>query len=588
MSELSTYLTEAGVAARVASRYPRFRPGASWSPARCLSECARRWPERAAVLFEDRRYTWREVDRIVDRTARAFQEIGIEAGDSVALLMDNRPEYLFAASALSRLRAKAALLNTNVSGPALIHALEAGRARLALVGAEHEDKVAEIRGELPIPAEAVYIQRDGELEGSAGFASFDTLVCRATDGPIEGLQAPRVEEHACYIYTSGTTGLPKAAVIPNSRFVMGGTLFGRGLLDLGPGDVVYLTLPLYHSNGMIGGWSSVLQGGATIALRRKFSASNFWSDVRKFEATAFIYIGELLRYLLNAPEHPRDGHHKLRVIAGNGLRPDIWEEFQNRFKVPMIREIYGATEGTTVLANCTGRVGMVGRLQPGLVVARCDLLSGDLWRGEDGHSEAVAAGEIGLLITPINTLTKFDGYVDEEASQEKILSDVFEAGDRYFNTGDLLKLHEGRWLSFADRVGDTFRWKGENVSTNEVAETLNGAIGVLESNVYGVEVPNTEGRAGMASVNHDESFDLDLFNHWVIDKLPVYMRPYFLRLQSEMRITGTFKHQKVDYRDEGYDPAKTSDPLFFLDGEKYVPLSVALHDRIATGDLKIR
>jgi acyl-CoA synthetase (AMP-forming)/AMP-acid ligase II len=588
MSELSTYITEARVAARIASRYPRFRPGAAWNPARCLSECARRWPDNVAILFEDRRYAWREVDRIVDRTARAFQEIGVQPGDSVAVLMDNRPEYLFAVCALSRLRAKAALLNTNVTGASLIHAIKAGRASYALVGAEHEGKISAIRDELPIPAELVYIQRDGELECSGELTSFDTLVCRAADGPLAETLAPTAEEHACYIYTSGTTGLPKAAVIPNSRFMMGGTLFGRGLLDLGPGDVIYVTLPLYHSNGMIGGWSSALQGGATIALRRKFSASNFWSDIRKFEATAFMYIGELLRYLLNAPEHPRDGHHKLRAIAGNGLRPDIWEEFQTRFNVPLIREIYGATEGTTVLANCTGRVGMVGRLQPGLVVARCDLLSGDLWRGDDGHSEAVEPGEVGLLITPINSLTKFDGYVDEEASQKKILTDVFVAGDRYFNTGDLLKLHEGRWLSFADRVGDTFRWKGENVSTNEVAETLNGATGVLESNVYGVEVPGTEGRAGMASVNHDEAFELDLFNRWVIDNLPVYQRPYFLRLQSEMRITGTFKHQKVDYRKEGYDPSQISDPLFFLDGEKYVPLSRELHERIAAGEVKLR
>ncbi len=230
---------------------------------------------------------------------------------------------------------------------------------------------------------------------------------------------------------------------------------------------------------------------------------------------------------------------------------------------------------------------MVGRLQPGLRIARCDLLSGDLWRGPDGRGEALERGT-GLLITAINSLTKYDGYVDEEASEKKVLRDVFHPGDLYFDTGDLLELHEGGWLSFADRVGDTFRWKGENVSTNEVAEILNGAPGVLETNVYGVEVPGSEGRAGMASVNYGESFDLDLFNGWVLEKLPVYMRPYFLRLQHEMRTTGTFKHQKTDYRKEGYDPGQVEDPLYLLDGEKYVPLDADLYARISSGELKLR
>ena len=588
MSELSTYLTEAGVLARLGRRYPRFRPGARWSPSRCLGDCARHWPDAVAILFEDRRYSWREVDRIVDRTARAFREIGVAPGDSVAVVMDNRPEYLFAVCALSRLRAKAALINTNVTGSALVHALEAAQVAFAIVGAEHEGKIIEIRSELPIPLGTVLLQRDGEKQGTGAFASFDALVGHAPDGPPEGLRAGTVEEQACFIYTSGTTGLPKAAIIPNSRFLMAGTLFGRGLMDLRPGDVVYVTLPLYHSNGMLGGWSGCLQTGATIALRRKFSARAFWSDVRRFEATAFIYIGELLRYLLNTSPHPKDGQHRIRVAAGNGLRPDIWQEFQDRFKVPLIREIYGATEGTTVLANCTGRVGMVGRLQPGLHVVRCDPLSGELWRGPDGRGEALGPGDTGLLISRINALTKFDGYVDEEANQKKILRDVFEEGDTYFDTGDLLELHEERWLSFADRVGDTFRWKGENVSTNEVAEILNGAPGVLETNVYGVEVPDTEGRAGMASVNHGEAFRLDEFNAWVIDKLPVYMRPYFLRLQQGMRITSTFKHQKTDYRKEGYDPSQVADPLYFLDGEKYVPLDTELHRSLLSGDVALR
>jgi len=466
MSELQTLIAEGRAIARIAARAPRFRPGARWNAARCLRECARRWPDGTALLFEDRRYAWREIDHLADRTANAFRRMGVEPGDSVALLMDNRPEYVVAVAALSRLRARAALINTNVVGDALSHALKAGLAAHALVGAEHEGKLAELGDALPFPADCVRVQRDGDLTGGDAFASFDELVCACSDAHADDDVPPRAEEHALYIYTSGTTGLPKAAVVSNAKLMMAGTLFGRGLFDMGPDDTVYVTLPLYHSNGMYGGVAGALQTGATIALRRKFSASQFWSDVRRYEATAFIYIGELLRYLLNQEPHPKDGHHRLRVAVGNGLRPDIWQAFQQRFQVPLIREFYGATEGIAAIANITGRVGMVGRLQPGQVIARCDPLTGELWRGPDGRGEALEPGGTGLLLARIGGPIKFDGYVDEAASRKKVLTDVFADGDAYFDSGDLLDLHEGRWLSFADRVGDTFRWKGENVSTN--------------------------------------------------------------------------------------------------------------------------
>jgi len=359
-------------------------------------------------------------------------------------------------------------------------------------------------------------------------------------------------------------------------------------MALDPSETVYVTLPLYHSNAMFAGWSAVLATGACMALRRRFSASRFWSDVRRYDASAFVYIGELCRYLLHQPASPDERRHSVRVATGNGLRPDIWEAFQERFRIPLVREFYGATEGNVALANFVGRPGMVGRLQAGQAVVRCDLATGDVLRGDDGWCHSVEEGETGLLLGRIHRVATFDGYVDEQASRRKIREDVFAKGDRYFDTGDLLTVHADGWLSFADRVGDTFRWKGENVSTNEVAEVLNRAPGVLESNVYGVEVPGTEGRAGMASLRCDTSFSLEALNDRVIEQLPVYQRPYFLRLQSEMRVTGTFKHQKTDYRREGFDPARTQDPLFFLDGEKYVPLDAALYRAIVSGEVSLR
>jgi acyl-CoA synthetase (AMP-forming)/AMP-acid ligase II len=392
----------------------------------------------------------------------------------------------------------------------------------------------------------------------------------------------------CYIYTSGTTGLPKAAIITNQRFLMASTMFGCILGEATPGDTVYMTLPLYHSNGMFGGWGATLLSGAALALRRKFSASNFWKDVRDFDATVFIYIGELCRYLLNHTSTPDERDHRLRLGIGNGLRPDIWEKFQARFGVPLIREFYGATEGNAPLMNLEGRQGMVGRLRSGQIIVQCDPSTGEVIRNAQGRCQPVAVGERGLLLGKITNLTRFDGYVDEAATQNKILHDVLAPGDRYFNSGDLMQLHPGSWVSFADRVGDTIRWKGENVSTNEVAETLNGARGVLESNVYGVQVANAEGRCGMASLRVGDDFDLGEFAAYVTRELPSYQRPHFLRLQGDMRVTGTFKHQKVDYREEGYDPHRVADPLYFLDGEHYVRIDEELHRKLTSGEVAPR
>jgi acyl-CoA synthetase (AMP-forming)/AMP-acid ligase II len=270
------------------------------------------------------------------------------------------------------------------------------------------------------------------------------------------------------------------------------------------------------------------------------------------------------------------------------LRPDIWEEFQERFEIPLIREYYGATEGNSMSINMTGRAGMVGRLITGAKLIRCDLETGEPYRNARGRCEVVREGGTGLFVAPISRIIPFDGYADRGASEKKVLENVFAKGDRYFNSGDLLTLHDDDWIAFSDRVGDTFRWKGENVSTNEVAEILNGAPGVLETNVYGVEVPGSEGRAGMASVNCEPGFDIDSFAAFATANLAGYQRPVFVRLQEEMRISVTFKHQKVDYRREGYDPSKVSDPLFVLDGDRYVPLDAAAFAALQDGSRAIR
>jgi acyl-CoA synthetase (AMP-forming)/AMP-acid ligase II len=572
---------------RVAKRIDRFAKNRPWSASRLLDERVAEEPNNLAIAFLDERYTWRDVDRRTNQYARFFQSKGIGRGDVVALLMDNRPDFLFAVLALNRLRAVSSLINTNASGAPLTHAITVCKAKAVLVGSEHTAALLEVLPTLQGVSGRIWVsaEKNGGGDIPTPFESVSESVLAQSDARPSGIAVPNSSEVMCYIYTSGTTGLPKAAIITNKRYLAGAYMFGGAVMEASGRDIIYLPLPLYHSNAIIIGFGSALASGAAVALRRKFSASQFWDDVRKYDASIFVYIGELCRYLLNAPKSANERNHRLRVATGNGLRPDAWEAFQRRFGVPLVREFYAATEGNAPIVNFEGRPGMLGRLKPTQVLVRCDEASGDILRNAQGLCDEVKPGEKGILLGRINPILTFDGYVDKSATDKKLVNSVFAKGDQYFNTGDLLQLHEDAWVSFADRVGDTFRWKGENVSTNEVAEVLNGAKGVLESNVYGVSVPGAEGRAGMASINSDGGLDLDEFARYVVSRLPAYQRPYFLRLQQEMRITGTFKHQKTGYRDEGFDPGKVSDPLYFLDGERYVPIDQSLYQRIQAGEV---
>jgi acyl-CoA synthetase (AMP-forming)/AMP-acid ligase II len=564
----------------------RFMPGKPFSAARLLDERVAADPNGLALLYLDERYTFRELDEHANQYANFFRSHGIGKGDVVALMLDNRPDFLLSVLGLNKLRAVSALINTNISGAGLTHAINVAQPKAVLVGSEHVESVSEVRAALVGVEGRVFCHVDhdgGALP--AGFERINESLSATSKLAPRGVGEPDTAERMCYIYTSGTTGLPKAAIIANKRWLAAAYLFGGAIMNAQPRDVIYVPLPFYHSSAMFAGLGGALVGGAAIAMRRKFSASQFWDDVRKFDASIFLYIGELCRYLLNTEKSPHERNHRLRLGVGNGLRPDIWLSFQQRFGVPLIREFYGATEGNAPIVNFEGRPGMVGRLKPGQVLVRCDEATGEIVRNAQGRCDKVSVGDKGILLGRINRLFSFDGYVDKAATQKKVIEDVFEAGDRYFNSGDLLHLHPDGWVSFADRVGDTFRWKGENVSTNEVAEVLNAAEGVLESNVYGVHVTGAEGRAGMASVNVDGELDLERFSKHVCTKLPAYQRPYFLRVQSGMRITGTFKHQKVDYRDEGYDPAKVKDPLYFLDGDRYIPIDEPLYKRLAAGEI---
>ncbi|MGH0036302.1 MAG: long-chain-acyl-CoA synthetase [Myxococcota bacterium] len=584
---LSETLSTLWSVGRVLPHVPKILPSARANPSTQLRSWAEATPTALALSYGGSRYTWKDLNDHANRWAFWLGKQGIGSGDVVAMVMDNRPEFLFALHGLSKLGAVAALINTNLSGQPLEHAIRVSGARRILSGSEHLDAVAEVVPGLEgLDAEHVWVQADEGAAPTGEWRWVGDEIAAAPAGEMGGDRVPGAKETFCFIYTSGTTGLPKAAIITNQRMLLANFGFGHLMHRSGAGDVIYVPLPLYHSSALFLGWGAALGTGAAVALRRKFSASAFWKDVREQGATSFLYIGELCRYLLNTPPQEGERDHRLRVGVGNGMRPDIWEKFQERFGVPVIREFYGATEGNTVLMNMAGRVGMIGRMAPGQAILRCDQETGEVIRNDRGLCDTVDIGEIGLLVGRISGATGFDGYVDREATRKKVLTDVLKKGDQYFNTGDLVQVHAGRWLSFADRVGDTFRWKGENVSTNEVADLLDGADGVLEANVYGVQVPHADGRAGMAALTVDDSFDLERFAAYVGEGLPRYQRPLFLRLLGgQMQVTGTFKHQKVDYRKQGFDPAEVSDPLYLLQNDRYVPLDAALHAAIESGEV---
>jgi len=587
---MSALLETFGMGIRFLADVPKFLPSARCSPAKILQHWARKTPTNPALAYLDQRFSWAEVNERANQYAAFFRSQGVGHGDVVALMMDNRPDFVFVVMALSKIGGVASLINTNLSGSALVHAIAVCKADRILVGSEHLERLLEVEGELPEAAigRGMWIQVEGDEVPRGGGRIVNDEIDGASTAEQGDDVVPSNRDVFCYIYTSGTTGLPKAAIIRNQRMLGANFAFGRLMHRSGPGDVIYVVLPLYHSSAMFLGWGAVLATGASMALRRRFSASNFWKDARDFRATSFLYIGELCRYLMNAAPQEGERDHQLRVGVGNGMSPGIWEPFQERFGIPVIREFYGATEGISLLMNIEGRPRMVGRLSPGQTLVKCDLATGGIVRNAQGFCERVASDETGLLLGRISPLVAFDGYVDKTATREKIVENVFRKGDRFFNTGDLLTLHAGRWLSFADRVGDTFRWKGENVSTAEVSSILGNASGVRDANVYGVRVPNAEGRAGMAAVVVDVDFDVDAFAGFVMERLPKYQRPRFLRiLAGEMRVTGTFKHQKVDYRREGYDPRKIDDPLYVLDGSAYVALDHELHSRIESGEFQV-
>jgi fatty-acyl-CoA synthase len=555
-----------------------------------------RFADHTALVFEDERYTYRQLDAIANRIAAWADAQGLKRGDTVALLLPNRAEYVPAWMGLAKVGIAAALINNNLTGAALAHCLSISNADHVIVDVETMTSPETIRAGLARPLTYWVLNGEGELGENR--KPLDLKAPKlAPDRPSRSRRAGlTAKDVALYIYTSGTTGMPKAAKITHMRAQLYMRAFA-GATASGPEDNLYCPLPLYHSTGGLCGVGAALLTGATLVLRRKFSATHFWNDVAEHNCTLFVYIGELCRYLANQPPHPKERAHKLRLAFGNGLRPDVWPDMEERFGIEHILEFYGSTEGNVSMFNYDGKPGAIGRVPNYLRgnfavrLVKFDVESEMPIRGPDGLCQLADVGETGEAIGLIKNDARhnYTGYADKAASERKVLRDVFERGDAWFRTGDLMRQDNEGYFYFVDRIGDTFRWKGENVSTTEVAEVIARYPGVDEAIVYGVKVDKLDGRAGMAAITPGEHFALDGLRDYLTRELPPFARPIFIRIQPIMETTGTFKYRKIDLVRDGFDPAKIEQPVYFEQpGEAhYIQLTPELYRRIQGGEFRL-
>ena len=559
-----------------------------------IDDWAQRQPGRVALVTDDTSLDYEALSKRINRYARWARSLGVTKGDTVALIMPNGIDYLAAWLGISRVGGVVALLNTKLVGPSLAHCIDVAKPTHIIVARQLTEMLEGATPHLKTQAE---VWTHGDARGDR---VIDVALAALDDAPLslEERGEVTINDRALLIYTSGTTGLPKAASISHRRILNWGFWFA-GLTGASPQDRLYDCLPLFHSVGGVVAPCSMLAAGGSVVIAEKFSASHFWPDVVRHECTLFQYIGELCRYLLKAPPSEYENRHRLRLVCGNGLRGDIWRDFQDRFAIPRILEFYAATEGNFSLFNVEGQPGAIGRIPPLLAhrfpanLVKLDPDSGVPLRNEEGFCIACARGEAGEAIGRIGTADegggRFEGYTDAGETERKVLRDVFARGDAWFRTGDLMRIDGKGFFHFVDRIGDTFRWKGENVATSEVNDAMRDFTGVVDATTYGVSIPGADGRAGMSAIVVNEGFDITALPAHLAQRLPAYARPVFIRISRELDATETFKQKKGDLSREGFDPTAISDPLFMLDSKSgaYLPLDAEAHASILNGSTRL-
>jgi fatty-acyl-CoA synthase len=559
-----------------------------------IEEIAEDFGEKLSLLSAQECLTYRALSERANQYARWALDQGLAKGDTVCLLMPNRPEYMAIWLGLTSVGAVVSLINTNLRGPSLAHCIDIAVPKQIIVAVELDKEYRS--------AAALLASRPKTW--SHGGGAFDRIDLAGAGFSAEQLtQSERrsvtIADRALLIYTSGTTGLPKAANVSHYRLLQW-SLWFAGLMNTGPDDRMYDCLPMYHSVGGVVAIGAALVRGGSVLIREKFSAQQFWEDICDWDCTLVQYIGELCRYLVNAPTSPRERTHRVRTFCGNGLRADVWEKFQKRFAIPRILEFYAATEGTVSLYNVEGKEGAIGRVPSflahrfPLTLVQFDAMAGEPERDEKGFCVRCSTNEVGEAISrirsdPAHPELGFEGYTSVAESEKKILRDVFERGDAWYRTGDLMRMDASGYFYFIDRIGDTFRWKGENVATSEVAEAITAFPSVKEANVYGVHIPGSEGSAGMAAIVIDGTLDFVELRKHLARRLPPYARPLFVRIMDQIETTATYKHAKSQLARKGYDPAATSDAIYFDDPAQraFVRLDNAIYLSIQNGKVRI-
>ncbi len=561
-----------------------------------IQRAARENPNGPAVIYEGTHTSYRQFNEWVNRYSHFMIEQGIQKGDCVAIFIENRPELLAAIVATAKIGAINSLLNTSQRGKVLIHSFNLVTPKLAIIGDELTGAFNEVRSELAIDDSDIYWLADQDTltdagEAPEGYQNLASLSqdCATTNPSTVNAIFPK--DPLFYIYTSGTTGLPKAVIMKHEKWLRACGVFGHMTVKLKSTDRIYVTLPFYHATGLVICWGSAIAGNAGLIIGRKFSASKFWDTIRENEATAFGYVGELCRYLADQPELPSDINNKVTKIVGNGMRPHIWKSFKKRFGIKEVLELYSASESNAGFINFLNFDNTVGLCPVPYAIVEYDKERDEPVRGENGFMRGVELGEPGLMLSKITKDYPFDGYTDKSKTESAILRNVFREGDRWFNTGDMMRDIGFRHAQFVDRLGDTFRWKGENVSTTEVENTIDGFENLAEAVVYGVEIPNTNGRAGMASIRlevPENEFDFKALVGFLNEQLPHYAVPVFLRLQEQMDTTGTFKHQKFKLKEQGFDLEQQSNAVYVLlpKSDAYVRLTAELQQSIEAGEYR--
>ncbi|MFX1281981.1 MAG: long-chain-acyl-CoA synthetase, partial [Promethearchaeota archaeon] len=570
----------------------KFTPETNYSIGLRIEEHARDHPNNLALLYENEKYTYKQLNKQINRYANYFHKMEMKKGDTAVIFVENRSEYMFIIIAMAKLGVVSSLINTNLRQKPLIHSLTHTPGRVYIIGEELIQAFEDIKPDLNLTHEQeknlYFVTDKGEMKPPKEYINLKGEIHTTNIHNPPTTSEIVMKDPFVYIFTSGTTGLPKAAILKHSSILTAMTWWGDMVVGMEADDIIYITTPLFHSHGIKVAFAAALYKASAMAIARKFSASKFWDETRKFNATCFNYVGEICRYLYNQPPKPDDANNPIVKIVGNGLRPDMWLDFKKRFDIKDVREFYGATEDFVPnFANIHNLDKTCGICLTPYAIVRYDLEKDEPFRNERGRMKKIKTGEVGLLLGQIQEPENFYMYIDEKATEKKVFRNALRNGDMYINTGDLVRDIGFGHIQFVDRLGDTFRWKGENISTEEVESVINIFEQIEICSVYGVLIPQTEGRAGMASIQkrNDEEFDFKRFLKFLQQYLPNYAIPKFIRIINNFDFTATHKIQKVRLKAEGFNIDKIKDPLFVLlpNSFEYVLLTKEIYKEISEG-----